>query len=165
MFTQESNSNIPDVREHDWVQMQSIEITVAGIEHLIHNLKVSTSAGIDNINSKVLKGTATIASKYLFHIFRQSLASGQLPSDWKIGKIILVHKTGDKDVPNNYRPISLTCVCCKMLEHIIASHIFSHLESNQFFVAYQHGFRKGLSCDTQLLEFTADLHFNMDNNL
>lgn len=145
--------------------MEFIEITIAGIERLIDNLKISTSAGIDNINSKILKGTVTSSSKFLYHIFRQSLASGQLPSDWKIGKIVPVHKIGDKGSPNNYRPISLTCVCCKMLEHIIASHIFSHLESNHFFVGNQHGFRKCLSCDTQLFEFTTDLHLNMDSGL
>lgn len=43
--------------------------------------------------------------------------------------------------------------------------MFSHLESNNFFFAKQHAFRRGLSCETQLLELTTDLHFNMDSNL
>lgn len=52
-----------------------------------------------------------------------------------------------------------------MLEHIIASHIYDHLESNNFFFPNQHGFRKGFSCESQLFEFTTDLHYNMNDNL
>lgn len=52
-----------------------------------------------------------------------------------------------------------------MLEHIIASNIYAHLESNNFFFTNQHGFRKGHSCETQLFEFTTDLHSNMNSNL
>lgn len=50
-----------------------------------------------------------------------------------------------------------------MLEHIIASNSAQFLENNDFFFANQHGFRKGLSCETQLIEFTHELHQNMDN--
>lgn len=79
--------------------------------------------------------------------------------------MVPVFKSGNRNSPENYRPISLTCICCKLIEHIIASHVYNHLESNCFFFHNQHGFRKSLSCETQLLEFTTDLHFNMNNNL
>uniref|UniRef100_A0A6G5ABZ4 Putative endonuclease/reverse transcriptase n=1 Tax=Rhipicephalus microplus TaxID=6941 RepID=A0A6G5ABZ4_RHIMP len=143
--------------------MSPIIVTVEGISKLIHGLKLSTSCGVDNINSKVLKNTSASSSQILCHIFQQSLSSGQLPTDWKIAKVIPIFKDGNKHTPGNYRPISLTCICCKLLEHIITSHIYSHLESNNFFLN-QHGFRKALSCDTQLLEFTSDLHNGMNSN-
>lgn len=165
VFTTEDHSNIPQVTDLDYQYMEPIDVTEDGIAGLINNLKLSSSSGPDNINSKILKNTVTLSSKFLYHIYRQSLSSGQLPSDWKTAKVVPVHKSGNKNSPENYRPISLTSICCKMLEHIIASHVYRHLESNNFFFSNQHGFRKGFSCETQLLEFTTDIHFNMDHSL
>lgn len=165
MFTREDQSTLPNVPDYDYQYMKPIEITAKGIECLITKLKLSSSAGADNINSKVLKNTIFITSNILCYIFQQSLESGQIPDDWKVAKVTPLFKSGDQHLPQNYRPISLTSICCKLLEHIIASHIYNHLESNQFFFRNQHGFRKGWSCETQLLEFTTDLHSNMNNNL
>lgn len=75
---------------------------------------------------------------------------------------IPVYKDGSKHSPGNCRPILLTSICCKLLEHIIASHIFSHLEWNNFFFQNQHGFCKALSRDSQLLEFMSDLNYGME---
>ena len=52
---------------------------------------------------------------------------------------------------DNYRPISLTSAPCKITEHVIFHEMMSHLDTNQVLVNYQHGFRKKLSCDTQLI--------------
>lgn len=165
VFTREDHADVPNVPDLNIDYMQPTEITPEGIALLVTNLKLSTSAGIDGINSKLLKNTLSVSVNILYHLFRQSLATGQLPIDWKIGKIVPVFKAGDKHSPESYRPISLTCICCKLLEHIIASHVFRHLESNHYFFINQHGFRKGFSCETQLLEFTSELHCNMNNNL
>ena len=61
----------------------------------------------------------------------------------------------------NYRPVSLTSVSCKLLEHIICKHMLNHLEKNKIFTNLNHGFRSGYPCETQLL-VTLDelLHFN-----
>ena len=54
--------------------------------------------------------------------------------------------------PQNYRPISLTSICCKMLERIIRDAVVEHLESRGLLTKDQHGFREKRSCVTQLLE-------------
>ena len=54
-------------------------------------------------------------------------------------------------LPSNYHPISLTSICCKVLEHIIYSSISSHLENHQLIREEQHGFQKNKSCETQLI--------------
>ena len=51
----------------------------------------------------------------------------------------------------NYCPISLTCIPCKLLEHILCSHICSHLDYYSVLTPLNHGFRSKHSCDTQLL--------------
>ena len=54
-------------------------------------------------------------------------------------------------------PISLTSICCKILEHIVHSHVISHLDSHHMLNTAQHGFRKYRSCDTQLILTVQDL--------
>ncbi|KAK7096441.1 hypothetical protein V1264_005737 [Littorina saxatilis] len=69
---------------------------------------------------------------------------------------------GDRHCPANYRPISLTSVPCKVLEHIISRHILSHLETNNILTNLNHGFRSGYSTETQLLTTTEDLLSSYD---
>ena len=65
-------------------------------------------------------------------------------------------KKGNKSDPANYRPISLTCIICKVMEHIVLSHMWKHLNRNNIILRHQHGFRSGLSCETQLVEAVHD---------
>ena len=63
-----------------------------------------------------------------------------------------IFKKGDKSDPINYPPISLTCILCKVMEHIEASSLCKHLNSNNIFYDLQHDFRERRSCETQLVE-------------
>ena len=58
-------------------------------------------------------------------------------------------KKGDRSLACNYRPVSLTCVPCKLLEHIVCSNIMAHLDEHQLLSDKQHAFRKWHSCETQ----------------
>ena len=66
-------------------------------------------------------------------------------------------QSGEKKLPENYRPISLTLVVCKLMERIIRNMIVDHMESNNLFAKQQHGVRAGRSCTTQLLEFMEEV--------
>lgn len=164
IFTHEPSTDVPSLPPRDFPQMPRIFVTSEGIANLIDNLKFSSSPGPDNIPAKILKSTKIISSLILQFIFNQSLDTGFIPKDWKISKVTPVPKSGSPSDPSNYRPISLTCIACKLLEHVIYSHIATHLDQNSFFFSNQHGFRRGLSCETQLYEFSTDLHFNLDSS-
>lgn len=151
-----------NVSDSEFCSMSPIVIDPAGVSRVIDTLKLSSASGVDNINSKFLKNTKTYSSIILTKIFQQSLECGILPRDWKIGKVIPVHKSGCKQHINNFRPISLTCISCKILEHIISSQIAAHLDGHSFFHRSQHGFRKHYSCETQLACFTHSLHSILD---
>ena len=73
-------------------------------------------------------------------------------------------KKGQKYQAENYRPISLTSVCYKIMEHVIASQIMNHGKKNNILYPLQHGFRRGRSCETQLKEFIDDRSNNLQNN-
>ncbi|MCG8035005.1 MAG: reverse transcriptase family protein, partial [Candidatus Thiodiazotropha taylori] len=75
---------------------------------------------------------------------------GQVPSEWRRALIVPLFKKGLKHLPSNYRPVSLTSMACKVLEHIIHSNIMRHFDENDILTVKQHGFRKRRSCVTQL---------------
>ena len=79
------------------------------------------------------------------------MSSGCLPALWKWSVVVPLFKSGSRCSPSNYRPISLTSVCCKTLERLIATHIMDFLEENQLLSNRQFGFRRGRSTEDQLL--------------
>ena len=76
-------------------------------------------------------------------------------------KLEYIFKKGSKSSAANYRPISLTCILCKVLEHIIASQVVKHLNSHDLLYDLQHGFREKRACETQLTMLVEDLARNL----
>lgn len=100
---------------------------------------------------------------YLYLIYSKSLSTGVLPDDWKMAHVS-IHKGGPKKEAVNYRPISLTSIACKVLEHILYKEIMRHITQQKLLIENQHGFRKELSCTTQLVEFYHDLSSSIDES-
>ena len=73
-----------------------------------------------------------------------------------------IFKKGEKYQPSNYRPVSLTCICCKIQEHILTSSILKHLDEYDILTDCQHGFRARRSCETQLLTLANELVSGLD---
>ena len=113
------------------------------------------------IKPRILKELATEIAPILNIIFTISLNTGEVPSDWKNANVSPVFKEGGRFKAENYRPISLTCICCKLMEHIITSHIVNHTDGHNILYPKQHGFRSKRSCETQLIEFVDDITNNM----
>ena len=95
-------------------------------------------------------------------VYKGSLNQGKLPSDWKRAFVVPIFKKDSRTDPSNYRPISLTCICCKLLEHIISSAISTQANHHNIICKQQHGFRKNRSCETQLLETVNDLALSLN---
>lgn len=140
-----------------------IEITESGVFNMLLNLDIRKSSGPDDIPNCFLKRYAEWVSKYLKVLFMKSLEFGQVPGDWKTARVKPLHKTGNKQHIKNYRPISLTSTACKILEHIIHKHILEFLEKHKFLTIHQHGFRKGYSTITQLVQTVHDFANNINN--
>jgi hypothetical protein len=66
-------------------------------------------------------------------------------------------KAGDKGDVNNYRPVSLTSVVCKIMGHLVGQYIRNVLETEGWFYKEQHGFREGFSCESQIISLCQDL--------
>ena len=95
-------------------------------------------------------------------IYNESLAQGNVPDDWRHANVSPVFKKGEKYDAANYRPVSLTCICCKTLEHILVRNINKHLALDSILADCQHGFRSWRSCETHLGQFVHDIISNLD---
>ena len=173
VFTQERPMNLKQLAEQTLINqgvkqpshppMPPICITVEGVEKLLSNLNPHKSTGPDNLCPRILKELSKEIAPILTRIFKESLRSGTVPTDWKLAHVTPIHKSGPKHDVNNYRPISLTCICSKIMERILASNISKHFEQHSTLSDCQHGFRQKRSCETQLIGFFDDLARNMQN--
>ena len=149
VYAQDDPSNIPTLEGELFPDVQQIHINLEGVIQLLPNLKPYKAAGPANLPCYFLKDVADEIAPSLCLIFQASLNQGMLPKIWKS-----IYKKGIKDDPSTYQPISLTCVCSKILEHIIYSYIYKHLNCHQ--TEQQHGLRQYRSCVTQLIITTHD---------
>ena len=86
-------------------------------------------------------------------IFNKSLSTDEVPNDWKIVHVTPVFKKGTRSLAENYRPISLTYIVCKIFEPFICRAIVNYLSEHRLMNASQHGFVSECSCLTNLLEY------------
>ena len=124
---------------------------------LLKDINPYKATGPHAIPERLLKTLSDEVVDILCTIFQASLDQGTIPHAWKRAFISPIFKKGDRHKPANYRPISLTSICCKILEHIVHSHVMSHLDTQQILNDAQHGFRKSRSCESQLIQTVQDL--------
>ena len=144
--------------------MPDITISSSGVQKLLENLKPNTAPGPDDIPSKFLKTTAAELAPSLTLLFQASLRQALIPDDWRHARVAPLYKSGksDRSKPANYRPISLTSISCKVMEHIICSNLMGHLDEHGILTDFQHGFRRRRSCETQLVLTVNELTQNLD---
>lgn len=143
-----------DVHSTKETDSQSIKVTFTTeqIRNKLMKLQDNKSSGPDGFHPMVMKQCADELAAPLCAIYQASYDSGQLPNDWKLANISAIFKKGNKQDPGNYRPVSLTSVPGKVMESIIKEHVVEYLNYKKWLSASQHGFVKGRSCLTNLLE-------------
>ena len=164
VFTSEAVERVPMFpRRYTGPDLEEVEVTVAEVERRLAGLRPFGAPGPDGVHPRMLKETARSLAAPLAKLFQQSLGSGRLPSDWKLGQIVPIHKKGSKQLPSNYRPVSLTSVFCKLLESIVRDAVMTHLTDHELLNDAQHGFRPRRSCASQLLTALDDWTRRLEN--
>ena len=151
VFTQEQDSDIPDKGTFVYPSISNLTIGTEGVAKQLALLNPAKACGPDELPPRLLKTVAFEIAPALTFLFNQSYVTGTVPTEWKKALVTGIYKKGPKSDPANYRPISLTCLCCKVMEHIVLSHVAKHLSSNNILIDSQHGFREKLSTVTQLI--------------
>ena len=114
-------------------------------------MKYNKSPGVDRIPPKLLKEIVEQISTPLAKLLNLSLAEGIVPSEWKEVNITSLFKKGSRNKPENYRPVSLTSIVCKLLETLITDHMVEFLVKHKLTKTSQHGFLKARSYLTNIL--------------
>ena len=145
--------------------MADFTVDNEGVLKLLNNLDTAKAVGPDGISAKELKLLAPIVAPALTAIFNQSIVLNQVPSSFKTAYITAILKPDkNKTDPASYRPVSLTSIPGKMLEHIVYSQCIAHLLKEGALTNIQHGFRKGASTETQLIKAIDYLAKALDNS-
>ena len=84
------------------------EVTTSDVIKKLQEVNVAKATGHDNISNKVLKIAAPVISKSLADLFNLSITTNTFPDhSWKFGKVFPLFKSGERNDPGNFRPISV----------------------------------------------------------
>ena len=120
VFTHEDpDIPVPDPDGDPYPDMEHITVTEEGVRKLLQKSNPRKASGPDMVPARLLKECSEELSPILTCIFNKSLQTGIVPDDWKTANVSAIFKKGQRYDPANYRPVSLTCLCCKILEHVL----------------------------------------------
>ena len=139
--------------------------TLNVVYKLLSKLNERKSAGLDNILNKLLKMAATIVSPSLTLIFAKSIETGISPDEWKLARVTPIFKKGERDDPNNYRPISVIPTVAKIFEKCVCDQLSEYINANNLLSHCQSGFRSLHSTLTALVDAANSWSVNIDNGL
>lgn len=159
VFTEEDLANIPEPEQlyHGEDPLTNVKFTRNKVKDKLAKLKPSAAPGPDKVWAKVLHSLADVLDEPLSHVYSKLFEEGFVPTIWRTANVCPVFKKGSKGDPGNYRPISLTCILCKVMESIIRDAMIDFLLSNKLICSSQHGFLPGRSTLTNLLEYLETL--------
>ena len=163
VFTKDDCSSMPSSGNSLKSEAPPLVIQDNGVRKILEGLNPYKASGPDEISSRFVKEMAPSISSALTLIFQASYDQGAVPNDWKGAFITPLLKEGDKSKASNYRPVSLTSICSKAMEHIVHSHLMKYLDKHHILSDQQHGFRKRRSCESQLITTVHDLTKGLDN--
>jgi hypothetical protein len=92
-----------------------------------------------------------------------TINNATIPSNWKKAMVVPTYKGGDRSLIANYRPVSLTSVVCKQMEHVIASYLRKAWNKKDWLFEGQHAFRPRYSCESQVITVCQDTADALDN--
>ena len=161
VFTKEDISSLP-VADAKFQGAKSdclgpLVVTPELVAKKIKAMKDNKSPGVDGIPPKLLMETVEQISIPLARVFNLSLTEGVVPFEWKEANIIPLFKKGSRNKSENYRPVSLTSVICKLLERLIKDHMVEFLVKHKLLNSSQRGFFKARSCLTNMLCFLEEI--------
>ena len=131
--------------------------TVDNVYQLLSRISSNKATGIDKISCKMIRMAAPAIADSLTNIFNQAITLASFPDEWKIARVIPLFKSGHRNMPGNYRPISILPAISKIMERILTE--YGLLSSAQF------GFRESHSTATALLNCTNEWYMNIDKKM
>ena len=114
VFSKNEHTQVP-LLDRSAPFMNDIAVSKDGVIKLLKGLNPSKALGPDELHPRVLKELATELGPVFAHLFQQSIDTCEIPKEWSLANICPLFKKSDRSLACNYRPVSLTCVPCKLL--------------------------------------------------
>lgn len=130
---------------------------------IVNNFKKKTSRDWNGIDMTIVKEVIINIADPLAHICNVSLQTGFFPTKMKTAKVIPIFKEGEKNLYNNYRPVSLLSQFSKILEKIFATRMDSFIDKHGLLIDSQYGFRPNRSTSLALMDLVEELTSTIDN--
>lgn len=155
------------------LQLESFEqdenidlVTEQEIEEIMRKLQKKKSCGYDGLPVKILCEAAEILKKPYTKLVNKIIITGEIPDSWKIARIVPLHKKESRSQIHNYRPISNLCSSSKIFERVILSRIqkFEEFTGRSITGETQHGFKKGRSTVTAMIDLQSQIGNALDQN-
>ena len=143
--------------------ISSIDFGSDDIAKIIQMLDPNKAHGHNMISIRMLKICGNSIYKSLQLIFPSCIENAKFPSEWKKANVVSVHKKGNKQTLENYRPVSLLPICGKIFERLIYNSLFEFFIANELIYSNQSGFKPGDSCINQLLSITHEIYKSFDD--
>ena len=153
VFTREPDNDIPKLDKRTDASITDLFVTEKMVKIKILMLDINKSCGPDDIHPRILIELVDSISRPIVLMCNKTLDEGEIPQDWKRAFVSPIFKKGAKNRAENYRPISLTSIACKIMESLVKDVITIHVRFNQLLSDKQHGFISGRSTVTQLLSY------------
>ena len=158
-----NDSSLPSSFEfYSQSRFSSLNIIEDNILKIVRALNINKAHGHDEISVRIIKICHEALVKPSSLIYKKCISTGIFLDVWKKSNIVPVYKTGDKQIIDNYRPISLLPICGKILEKILSNSIYEFLEESDLLLEHQSGFRPSDSCEYQLLSVVHDIYTSFD---
>lgn len=122
----------------------------------MQTLKRRSSVTPDRLPPILFAQLADVLAGPLSIILTRSFEDGEVPTLFKESIVTAIHKKGKRYLPENYRPVAQCVIPCLIMEKIVVDNITEFLSANGHLDPNQHGFTKGRSTETQLLEVSQD---------
>ena len=140
-------------------------VSLIEVKKHLKSLKRKKTDGLDQIPTCLLKDGADFVAAPLAHLINLSLKTGIVPSEFKIGKIIPIFKSGQLNNIDNYRPITILPPISKILEKCVHSQFIDFLEEHKLLSSNQFGFRSKRSTELANILFIDNIRKAMDKGL
>ena len=133
-------------------------VGIKEVNYVIKHLKNNKSTCVYDISMSVLKNVSVILLIKLTHLINECLNLSVMPNDWKVSTVTPIPKGTTSLNVGDYRPISVLPAPSKVIERIVYNQLNYYLETNALLDNRQHGFRKGHSTASAIMEVTDYLY-------
>ena len=138
-------------------ELKYVNFSEEKVKKKMEKLRKDAAGGADGISPRILVELKEEMALPYSILFKQSMEEKKIPEDWRDADIVPIYKGGSKFLPKSYRPVNLTYSSLKLMESVVRDDLDEHTDRHDLLSDSQHGFRKGRSCQTNLLEFMNQL--------